>query len=73
MIIVIISRALCVPCPCTLGSWTSIAEVESFCKFYSEENKHIAVNRLSIGEAELYSKKYIRKVYITVVSYIVYI
>ena len=30
-------------------------------KFYSEEDKHIAVNRLSIGEAELYSKEQIKK------------
>ena len=33
------------------------------CKFYSEENKHIAVNRLLIGEAELYSKEHMKKIY----------
>ena len=28
------------------------------CKFYSEEDKHIAVNRLSIAEAGIYSKEH---------------
>ena len=35
-------------------------------KFYSEEDKHIAVNRLSITEGELYSKEHIKNVYIYV-------
>ena len=28
------------------------------CKFYSEEDKHITVNRLSIAEAGIYSKEH---------------
>ena len=28
------------------------------CKFYSEEDKHIAVNRLSIAEAGIYPKEH---------------
>ena len=46
-------------------------EVESyFSKFYSEEVKHIAVNRLSIAEAELYSKEHIQNVYICKYTYL---
>ena len=39
--------------------------MESYCcQFYSEENKHIAINCFSIAEAELYSKEHIKNVYI---------
>ena len=53
-------------------SWTSFAEeVGSYCcKFYSEEDKHIAVNRFSIAEAELYSKELIKNVYISKYTYL---
>ena len=52
-------------------SWTSLAgEVESSCsKFYSEEVKHMAVNRFSVAEAELYSKEQIKNVYIYICKY----
>ena len=46
-------------------------EVESYyCKFYSEEDKNIAINRFSIAEAELYSKKHIKNVYICKYTYL---
>ena len=53
-------------------SWTCFAkEMESYCfKFYSEEDKHIAVNRFSIAEAELYSKEHIKNVYICKYTYL---
>ena len=46
--------------------WLALAEeVGSYCcKFYSEEDKLIAVNRFSIAEAELYSEEHIKNVYI---------
>ena len=54
-----------------LHSMSFAEEVESyFFKFYSEEVKHIAVNRLSIAEAELYSKEHIQNVYICKYTYL---
>ena len=51
-------------------SWESFAEVESYCcKFYSEEDKYIAVNHFSIAEAELYSKEHIKNVYSNIYKY----
>ena len=51
----------------------SFAEVEPYCfKFYSEEDKHIAVNCFSIAEAELYSKEHIKKIYIYIHKYTYY-
>ena len=45
--------------------------MEPYClKFYSEEDKHIAVNRFSIAEAELYSKEHIKYIYIYIYIYI---
>ena len=40
---------------------TAMRNYTHFCKFYSEEDKHLAVNCLSIGEAGLYSKEHTKK------------
>ena len=63
-------------CPAALAvqldvfrSW-SAEWLESYCcKFYSEEDKHIAVNRLSFGVATFCSKEHTKKIYNYIATY----